>query len=614
MRKVSFFKSIHVKLVLIYVLLIIIALQIIGLYFSNQLEDNLKENFQQSIFERIDLVQYSIREEMLKDHDDAPLSLEQSLTMILREFSTGDVNEIRVVDNRNKVLATSEIESKSIVGQRSNDDVAPKSISTETYSDKIVLDTETRKRVWILATPIFNTVGPDGDVIGAIYIESNIEKVFEQMSEINRIFAGGTAISLAITIILGILIARTITRPILDMRRQAQAMARGNFSRKVRVYGNDEIGQLAISFNHLTNRLQEATSTTEAERRKLTSVLSNMTDGVIATDRKGKIILINEPALSLLNVLREETLNRPIASVLGLDREYSFEDLINMKDPINLDFSTPDINFILRASFSVIQKETGFVNGLITVLHDITEQQKIEMERREFVANVSHELRTPLTTMRSYLEALSDGAWRDENIAPSFLNVTQTETERMIRLVNDLLNLSKMDSRDYKLNKELVEFNKFFNRIIDRFEMSKSQNVQFIRYIPETTYFVDIDTDKLTQVIDNIISNALKYSPDGGNIRFGFTVQGNMLKVMVSDDGMGIPKENLSRIFDRFYRVDRARSRAMGGTGLGLAIAKEMIAAHGGKIWAESELGEGTTIFFTLPYELDELDEVGDWE
>jgi len=233
------------------------------------------------------------------------------------------------------------------------------------------------------------------------------------------------------------------------------------------------------------------------------------------------------------------------------------------------------------------------------------------MERREFVANVSHELRTPLTTMRSYLEALADGSWQDENIAPHFINVVQTETERMIRLVNDLLSLSKMDSKDYQLNKEVVEFNSFFHRIIDRFEMSKSQNVKFIRYIPETPYFVEIDTDKLTQVIDNIISNAIKYSPDGGNIRFGFTVQGNMLKVMISDDGMGIPKENLGKIFDRFYRVDKARSRAMGGTGLGLAIAKEMIKAHNGTIWAESEEGVGTTIFFTLPYE---IDGAGDWE
>ncbi|MCM3387585.1 cell wall metabolism sensor histidine kinase WalK [Ureibacillus chungkukjangi] len=608
MHKVSFFKSIHVKIVLIYVLLIIIALQIIGIYFSAKLEESLKENFKDSITQRIDLVQYSIREELLKERDENS-PLEQSLSVILSEFSNEDINEVLIIDNRNKVLATSDSDNQSIVGQRFNEDTITKSMSSEDYSENIALDSG--NRVWILAAPIKDNVGPNGEVIGAIYIESDIERVFEQMKDINRIFAIGIVMSLAITIVLGILFAKTITKPILDMRRQAQAMSRGNYSRKVRVYGDDEIGQLALAFNHLTNRLQEAQSTTEAERRKLASVLSNMTDGVIATDRKGKVILINDPALNFLDVTRETTLGRPIASVLGLDEEYNFEDLIHTQESINLDYSTQDNPFILRANFSVIQKETGFVNGLITVIHDITEQEKIEMERREFVANVSHELRTPLTTMRSYLEALADGAWRDENIAPTFLNVTQTETERMIRLVNDLLNLSKMDSRDYKLNREFVEFNKFFNRIIDRFEMSKSQNVRFDRYIPDTSYFVEIDTDKLTQVIDNIISNALKYSPDGGNIRFGFTVQENMLKVMVSDDGMGIPKENVTKIFDRFYRVDRARSRAMGGTGLGLAIAKEMIEAHGGKIWAESEEGIGTTIFFTLPFE---LDEAGDWE
>jgi len=566
-------------------------------------------------------MQYSLREEILKERDESMPKLEESLKSIVMEFSTGlrdvsngDILEIRVIDNRQRILATSELENQNLIGQRSNTDLVRRAISAETLFDIIKLDNKTRNRVWVLANPIRAGAGPDDEIIGVLYIEANIESVFEQMNDINQIFLGGTAMSLVITIFLGILVARTITQPIADMRKQAQAMAKGNYSRKVRVYGTDEIGQLAITFNHLTNRLQEAQSTTEAERRKLDSVLSNMTDGVIATDRKGRIILINDPALELLHISRDITLGRPIASVLGIDQEYSFEDLIHMNDAVNLNFSTADAPYILRANFSVIQKETGFINGLITVLHDITEQEKIEMDRREFVSNVSHELRTPLTTMRSYLEALADGAWKDENIAPTFLNVTQTETERMIRLVNDLLQLSRMDSSDYELNKDIVLFNSFFNRIIDRFEMSKSDKVHFERLFPETSFYVEIDTDKITQVIDNIISNAIKYSPDGGNIRFGFTGQDDMLKVMISDDGMGIPKENVGRIFDRFYRVDRARARSMGGTGLGLAIAREMIEAHGGKIWAESEEGQGTTIFFTLPYDADEFGEAGEWE
>lgn len=607
MQKVSFFKSIHVKIVLIYVLLILLAMQIIGLYFANQLEQTLKSNFTDSIKERVNLVEFSVREEMIRKRGEEDFTVEQSLRGAVASLDSDDIIQIRVIDNRYRILATSETDNQSIVGQRSTEELVRRSISAENPYEAVSLDRISGDRVWVLASPIVY----QGEVIGSLYLESNIESVYEQMTEINQILAGGTAMSLAITVILGIFIAQTITRPISDMRRQAQAMAKGNFSRKVRVYGNDEIGQLAIAFNHLTNRLQEAQSTTEGERRKLASVLSNMTDGVIATDRKGKIILINDPALRLLRVPREMVIQRPISSVLGIESNYTFEDLIHMKESVNLDFSTPERPYILRANFSVIQKETGFVNGLITVLHDNTEQEKIDMERREFVANVSHELRTPLTTMRSYLEALADGAWKDQDLAPTFLQTTQTETERMIRLVNDLLQLSKMDSRDYDLNKEIVEFNKFFNRIIDRFEMSKSQNVYFDRHLPESQYFVEAETDKLTQVIDNIISNALKYSPDGGNIRFGILVQEGFLKVMISDDGMGIPKENVERIFDRFYRVDRARARSMGGTGLGLAIAREMIEAHGGAIWAESEEGRGTTIFFTLPYE---LDEAGEWE
>jgi two-component system, OmpR family, sensor histidine kinase VicK len=487
------------------------------------------------------------------------------------------------------------------------DDSVRRSIASGAPSDNIVLDKHTRDRILVWVTPI----KVEDEVIGTLYLEANIEKVFKQMDEINQILAGGTIVSLTITVILGIFIAQTITRPISDMRRQAQEMAKGNFRRKVRVYGNDEMGQLAVAFNHLTNRLQESQASTEGERKKLESVLENMTDGVISTDRKGRVVLINDAALQMLKVTADIVLNRPITSVLGLEADYAFEDLVQLKESLALDFSTSERSYVLRASFSVTQKETGFVNGLIVVLHDNTEQEKIDLERREFVSNVSHELRTPLTTMRSYLEALADGAWKDKEIAPSFLHVTQTETERMIRLVEDLLKLSRMDSRDYDLHKEWVEFNVFFNFIIDRFELSKSQNVSFRRILPDVELFVEIDTDKMTQVIDNIISNALKYSPEGGDVYFSVSVLDKYIKVMISDDGMGIPYENVNRIFDRFFRADRARSRAMGGTGLGLAIAREMIAAHGGEIWAESEEGQGTTIYFTLPFE---LDEGGEWE
>ncbi|WP_243355148.1 cell wall metabolism sensor histidine kinase WalK [Bacillus litorisediminis] len=606
MKKVSFFQSIHLKFVLVYVLLILIAMQIIGVYFSRQLENQFIENFQNSITDRMNLLSYSIEEAIAKIRDDEDPILEVEVSGILRGYSGGDILEVRVIDINKRIIGTSETDNQNVVGQITTDKDILQSMAFDVVQKAIYRDGDTGNRIWKIVQPI----RIDGEVRGAIYLKADIESVFDQLQEINDIFANATVIALSISVILGILLAQAISRPITDMRRQALAMAKGNFSRKVKVYGLDEIGQLALTFNNLTKRLQEAQATTEGERRKLASVLAYMTDGVIATDRRGRIILINESAIGLLNVSRETALSQQITTLLGIEEKYTFEDLINEQESVILDYSTPHKPYILRANFSVIQKDSGIVNGLIAVLHDITEQEKIEMERREFVANVSHELRTPLTSMRSYLEALSDGAWKDEEIAPRFLEVTQTETERMIRLVNDLLQLSKMDSKDYRFQKEIVDFTIFFNRIIDRFDIIKEQHVTFTRELPSKTIFVEIDEDKMTQVLDNVISNALKYSPEGGNITFRLEEGSDEIQISVSDEGVGIPKDQINKIFDRFYRVDKARSRKFGGTGLGLAIAKEMVEAHGGKIWAESKDEVGTTIFITLPYEHTDED---DW-
>ncbi|MFE4704863.1 cell wall metabolism sensor histidine kinase WalK [Peribacillus simplex] len=609
MKKVGFFRSIHFKFVLIYVLLIFVAMQIIGVYFVGELEENLVGNFTKSIKGHVNLLTYSIGEEMEKERGEEDPTLEEAIDAILkdRDNSSNDISEVRVIDTRSRrVIGTSAPSNQDIVGKKTTEVLIKNTLIYGKEDSDVYRDQKTGRRLWVLSTP----VEANGEVIGAVYVIAEMENVFEQMDEINSIFMTGTAIALAITAILGILLARTITRPMSDMRKQALVMAKGNFSRKVRVYGDDEIGQLAVTFNNLTKKLQESQSSTEGERRKLSSVLANMTDGVISTDRRGRVNLINEPAAQLLNVSSETVLNQPIIEVLGLEEEYKFEDLLEERESIILDYSKKNLPFILRGNFSVIQKETGFVNGLITVLHDITEQEKIESERREFVANVSHELRTPLTTMRSYLEALAEGAWKDEEIAPSFLSVTQNETERMIRLVNDLLQLSKMDSKDYRLKTGWVNFNKFYDHIIDRFEMSKNDDITFKRDLPKEAYFVDIDEDKITQVLYNVISNSLKYSPEGGQVTFRVRASDGFIIVSITDQGVGIPKNVIDKIFDRFYRVDKARARNLGGTGLGLAIAKEMVVAHGGKIWAESVDGKGTTVFFTLPYEQEEED---DW-
>ncbi|MBC1628314.1 cell wall metabolism sensor histidine kinase WalK [Listeria welshimeri] len=610
MHKMRFFQSVQFKLVIMYLLLIIVAMQVIGAYFVRELEGQLEKNFQNSITNSITLLDYNAREEIIKNSDNS-VKLQNDIRELLVDYSRASSNliEVRIVDEKGKILGTSNLNNQGIVGQKSNDPLVKRTLSLGTTSEDKIYKDESNKnnRVWVNVSSIKNK----GEVIGAIYLVADIESVYKQVDDITNIFITGTLIAMVITAILGILLSRTITKPIVEMKRQAYAMARGNYSRKVKVYGVDEIGELADSFNTLTKRVQEAQAMTEGERRKLSSVLAYMTDGVIATDRRGKVILINTPAEKMLRVKHESANGRSIIGVLDIGDSYQFEDLMEVDGSLTMDRSTLDKPYILRANFSVIQRETGFNNGVIAVLHDITDQEKVDQERRDFVSNVSHELRTPLTSMHSYLEALSDGAWEDKEIAPRFLEVTQNETERMIRLVNDLLKLSRMDGGREHLEKSFVNFTDFFNHIIDRFEMMKKETIMFKRHIPKEPVIIEIDEDKVMQVLDNIISNANKYSPDGGRISFYLKKFEDEIEISIADEGLGVPEEDLANVFDRFFRVDKARSREMGGTGLGLAIAREVIEAHGGRIWAERNKSKGTVIKFTLPYS--DLPE-DDWE
>ncbi|EAE7927760.1 cell wall metabolism sensor histidine kinase WalK [Listeria monocytogenes] len=610
MHKMRFFQSVQFKLVIMYLLLIIVAMQVIGAYFVRELEGQLEKNFQDSITNSITLLDYNAREEIIKNSDNS-VKLQNDIRELLVDYSRASSNliEVRIVDDKGKILGTSNLNNQGIVGQKSNDPLVKRTLSLGTTSEDKIYKDESNKnnRVWVNVSSIKNK----GQVIGAIYLVADIESVYKQVDDITNIFITGTLIAMIITAVLGILLSRTITKPIVEMKRQAYAMARGNYSRKVKVYGVDEIGELADSFNTLTKRVQEAQAMTEGERRKLSSVLAYMTDGVIATDRRGKVILINTPAEKMLRVKHESANGRSIIDVLDIRDTYQFEDLMEVDGSLTMDRSTLDKPYVLRANFSVIQRETGFNNGVIAVLHDITDQEKVDQERRDFVSNVSHELRTPLTSMHSYLEALSDGAWEDKEIAPRFLEVTQNETERMIRLVNDLLKLSRMDGGREQLEKSFVNFTDFFNHIIDRFEMMKKETIMFKRHIPREPVIIEIDEDKVMQVLDNIISNANKYSPDGGRISFYLKKFEDEIEVSIADEGLGVPDEDLANVFDRFFRVDKARSREMGGTGLGLAIAREVIEAHGGRIWAERNKNKGTIIKFTLPYS--DLPE-DDWE
>ncbi|MCJ1765033.1 cell wall metabolism sensor histidine kinase WalK [Mammaliicoccus sciuri] len=606
------FQSLHIKLVVIYVLLIIIGMQIIGLYFTNSLEKELTRNFKTNIEQHVKQINYNIKKTY--NSEDPNRNFQKEIQNILDDYANRtEIDEIKFIDQDQIIVATSKATNQNTVNQKVNDSSVQKALSLGKANDKIVLknDSSDSNRVWIKNKP----VEYEGEVVGDIYVESDIDSVYEQLNNINQIFIIGTAISLLITIVLGFFIARTITKPISDMRNQTLEMSKGNYTQRVKIYGNDEIGELALSFNNLSKRVQEAQANTESEKRRLDSVITHMSDGVLATDRRGRVRIINEMALKMLGLERVDVEAKHILDILNIDDDYSLDDLQENNDSFIIDINSEE-GIIARVNFSTIIQDTGFINGYIAVLHDVTEQHILENERREFVANVSHELRTPLTSMRSYIEALEEGAWRDPEVAPTFLNVTREETDRMIRLVNDLLQLSKMDSSSDQMNSELIDFNMFINKIINRHEMSQGKNVTFIRDIPVKGLFVEIDPDKMTQVFDNVITNAIKYSQESHK-RVEFHVKQNTLynrmTIQIKDNGIGIPVNKVDKIFDRFYRVDKARARKMGGTGLGLAITKEIVEAHKGRIWASSKEGQGTSIYITLPCEVME-DEFGDWD
>lgn len=596
-------QSLHIKLVIIYVLLIVIGMQIIGLYFTNTLEKELTSNFQDNIETQVSLIDTRINE-LYTEYEDDRDAMQEEIQKLLSDYGNRpEIEEVRFVNSDNLLVATSKISNESNIGSRINAPLTEEAISTGTRNDEIYVNVEqNNQRVWLLNQPVIQ----DSQILGAIYVSSNIETVYQQLEAINNTFIIATLISLIITSILGIFIARTITRPITDMRNQALLMSEGDYTSRVKIYSNDEIGELAGSFNILSKRVQEAQANTESEKKRLDSVITHMSDGIIATDRRGRIRIVNDMALDMINKRNEDIYGENMLELLELDQEMMLEDIQEMNESQLLFLEKDDEETTIRVNFSTIVKDTGFINGYIAVLHDVTDQERIDNERREFVANVSHELRTPLTSMRSYLEALQEGAWQDEKLAPKFLGVTREETDRMIRLVEDLLQLSRMDNEAEELTKEIVDFNMFLNRIIDRFEMTHKDEVEFVRNIPDTAIFTEIAMDKVGQVLDNVISNAIKYS-SSENKKVEFHVKQNRLynrmTVQIKDNGLGIPVSKVDRIFERFYRVDKGRARKMGGTGLGLAISKEIIEAHDGKIWANSVENKGTTIFINLPCE-----------
>jgi two-component system, OmpR family, sensor histidine kinase VicK len=609
MKGIRFFQTIQIKLNIIYVLLILIAMQVIGVYFVRTIETSFKANFTESLNRQAYLLAEFVEPKLSENAEgkaEDGKSTYESLNEVVNNLFSIERAEIQIIDSGGivRVISTSQVGRKDLLNQKNTQTEVSQALQgIRDIEREIQIEGEPMK---IVAQP----VGAGTKVVGAIYIIASMEDLYSTLSRVNKIFISGTLIALVLTGMLGVILSHTITSPIKEITKQATAMAEGNFNRSVEVKGADEIGQLGRTFNYMTDRLKEALTTNEEEKEKLSSILSSMSDGVMATDDVGKVILVNRRAKQILTLSDEEIVGKDISELLGMAKETVGKYVLGEEHETVLQLHTDDEGdaTILHVVFTPIHRRGRGVTGTIAVLHDITEQMKMEASRREFVANVSHELRTPLTTIKSYLEALDDGALEEQELAKRFIGVTRNETERMIRLVHDLLHLSRLDSKQAILRKEPTLVAEMLEEVADRFSFQLQQKgIKIHIQVSDEISEVLLDRDQIDQVLDNLVSNAIKYTGEDGTIHIEASkLDGPYVAVRVRDNGIGIPKKDLSRIFDRFYRVDKARSRNMGGTGLGLSIAREIVKAHGGTIALESEYNQGTCVTFTLPIPMEE--------
>lgn len=594
------FKSIRWRFILIYFLLVFLAMSIVGIFIVGQLEDIQLEMNRTNMEKRIQSIIYSSEVLKTKEWDENVEEIQESIRSI--QISYNENLYVILNDDQKTIIAGS---AEDLIGQSAfssthiNNYILAKSLNgnTEHIAPLDQLEgTENQENpsLYHMSYP----VKTDGHIKGYIYLSNNIEYIYNTVNESREIMTQATIIALTITIFLGLILSSSITVPIKELTLKAKQMSQGDFDQKVNIKSNDEIGQLGTMFNFLIDELKRSMSSLQQEKSKMETTFKYMADGVLTVDINGNIIHANPVAKELLSLVNDEEMYDDVVKEIKENMS-----LTNLKqksyhgtDILEKDGETYNVDY---APFMNNNNEIG---GVIIVFKNITEQYKIDKLQREFVANVSHELKTPITTIKSYTETLLDGALAEKQLAEDFLTVINSESDRMSRLVSDLLKLSRMDYEQTKWKKEKLNLSEMVNQTIKKLSIqAKNKNINMhISQIPEDLE-IQVDRDGFEQILLNIAGNAVKYTPENGNVWIKTYKQNNMVNISIKDDGIGIPKEDQARVFERFYRVDKARSRELGGTGLGLSIAKQIAEAHNGTLTINSELNKGTEIIITIP-------------
>ncbi len=533
----------------------------------------------------------------LSENLEACLSAEnpgQKLSEVMDAFAT---SRLGIDNNRNYYILDGKT-GKYISGSGSESDVTVMTDNIiSAINGKTGKEIAKRGEYMDYAYPVMQ----NGETQYIIYVTDNKEEVSGVLYNIFKIMLQAFLYSALLAIIFGFFMSRTITVPIRDLTTKAGKIAEGEFvDANIRVQGNDEIGTLTQTFNTMAGRLKKTMREMEGEKSKIEVIIRNLEDGIIAFDSKGISTHTNPAAIKMLHLPKKKFYH--FDDIFPpLDIPLTTEDVQDIKADFKREFQVETENATLAIHFAPFRTEGQKKSGIIAAISDITKQQKLDNSRKAFVANVSHELRTPLTNIKSYAETMLDSDL-DPETTESFLQVINSEADRMTRLVRDLLVLSQLDHANTGLKPEEVDISQLVSETVNTMRIEAQNRQLTLTYVPgSATDNIMADPDRIRQVIVNILSNAIKYTPAHGNVTVLCGQQEKNVYIKISDTGIGIPEKDLPMLFERFYRVDKARSREMGGTGLGLAIAKEMVEAHNGSITVDSEYGKGTTVTIYLP-------------
>ena len=441
----------------------------------------------------------------------------------------------------------------------------------------------------------------ENDQFGAVYIYQNVEVGEETTRETTKFILVAAGVAIVLTTFFAFFLSTRINAPLRKMKEAAFEVARGKFDTKVPILTRDEIGELAIAFNQMGRQLQFNLNALSQEKELLASILSAMADGVITFNRDGTIVMTNPPAeLFLQNWYfekknQENSLDAVPSKVMEL-----FELAVSTEKEQIGEITLQGHYWVMIVSPLYSQK---VIRGAVAVVRDMTEERQLDKMRSDFIANVSHELRTPIAMMQGYSEAIVDDIAQTDEEKKEMATIIYDESLRMGRLVNELLDLARMESGYFELSDEEVELQPFFQRILRKFQgLSKGKNVEVtFQSDSDVEYFV-FDSDRIEQVLTNLIDNAIRHTPSGGSVMITKQMEERGLYLSVEDTGSGIPEEDLPFVFERFYKADKARTRGKSGTGLGLAIAKNIVETHGGSITVQSKLGQGTIFSFLIPW------------